>query len=130
MTWGIAGVRIVVCVIVLASIAACEAASVVTGGPGPGCPKVQVEAVLHVSRVDPRQVWATDLATEKVLAVRPRADVGWRVDPASDRGQLVARDGQVATFEGEIFRQACFDPISNTYFVGPEDLPDPDRPPN
>ena len=33
-------------------------------------------------------------------------------------------------FEGEIFRQACLDALSNTYYVGPEDLPDPDRPPN
>lgn len=130
MWWGRAAIRIVAMTLVLMPLGACEAATVVTVGPGPDCPKVQVEAVLHVSRADLRQVWATDLATEKVLAVRPRAELGWRVDPASDRGQLVAPDGQVATFEGEIFRQACFDALSNTYYVGPEDLPDPDRPPN
>ena len=117
-------------VVMLTSIAACEAATVVTVGPGPGCPKVPVEAVLHVSRGDPRQVWATDLATGNVLAVRPRAELRWRVDPSSDRGQLVAPNGQVATFEGEIFREACFDAFSNTYYIGPEDLPDPNRGPN
>ncbi len=130
MSWERASVRIVLCAIVLTSIAACEAAKVVTVGPGPDCPKVQVQAVLHVNPNDPRQVWATDLATEHVLAVRPRAELGWRVDPASDRGQLVAANGQVVTFEGEIFRQACFDAVSNTYYIGPEDLPEPNRGPN
>ncbi|MDA8203065.1 MAG: hypothetical protein M0Z49_09935 [Chloroflexi bacterium] len=67
MSWALAGARIVVWAIVLTSIGACEAARVFTVGPGPNCPKAQVEAVLHVDPADPRQVWATDLATEEVL---------------------------------------------------------------
>jgi len=89
-----------------------------------------VATVLHVDPADARQVWATDLATEKVLAVRPRPGLGGRGDPASNPGRLLDPSGKVTTFEGEIFRQACLDAISNTYYVGPEDLPDPDRPPN
>ena len=130
MWWGRVAIRIVALTLVLVSLGACEAARVVTVGPGPDCPKVEVAAILHVDPADPRQVWATDLATEKVLAVRPRPGLGWRVDPASNPGRLLDPSGKVATFEGEIFRQACLDALSNTYYVGPEDLPDPDRPPN
>jgi hypothetical protein len=130
MWWGRAANRIVASALVLMPLGGCEAARVVTVGPGPDCSKVQVAAVLHVDPADPHQVWATDLASEQVLAVRPRPGLGWRVDPASDPGRLVDRGGMVATFEGEIFRQACFDALSDTYDVGPEDLPDPDRPPN
>lgn len=127
---GRAAVRIVASVLVVMPLGACEAATVVTIDRGPDCLKVPVEAVLHVDPVDPRQVWATDLATGRVLGVRPRPGLGWRVDPGSDPGRLVDAYGEVATFEGEIFRQACFDAVSNMYYVGPEDLPDPDRPPN
>jgi hypothetical protein len=130
MWWGRASTRIVAWALVLMPLGACGAARVVTGGPGPDCSKVRVAAVLHVDPADPRQVWATDLATEKVLAVRPRTELEWRVDPASDPGRLVDPNDKVATFEGEIFRHACFDALSNTYYVGPDDLPNPDRPPN
>jgi hypothetical protein len=130
MWWGRATKRIAVLTLVFLPLGACEAARVVTSGPGSDCPKVQVAAILHVDPADPRQVWGTDLATEQVLSVRPRPVLGWKVDPAADPGRLVDPRGKVATFEGEIFRQACFDTLSNTYYVGPEDLPDPERPPN
>ena len=125
-----AAVRVVALTLGLVLLGACEATRVVPVAPGPECPKVQVAAVLHVDSADPRQVWATDLATEKSIAVRPRPELGWRVDPGSHPGRLVDASGALATFEGEIFRQACFDALSNTYYIGPEDLPDPDRPPN
>ena len=112
------------------TLAGCELVSDLTTGPGPGCPKVTVEGVLHVDPTDPRQVWATDIATGGVFALRPRPDLGWTVDPSANPGRLVDSQGRLASFEGEIFRQACFDTATNTFFIGPEDVPDPNRPPN
>jgi hypothetical protein len=97
--------------------------------PGPGCEKVAVEVVLHVDGTDSRQTWGTKLQSGQVVNVRPRPDLGWAIDPASP-ARLLDRTGEVATFEGEIFRQACFLQVTDTFYVGPEDLPEPDRPPN
>jgi uncharacterized lipoprotein YajG len=110
-------------------VAACELAQLLPAAPGPDCAKVVVEAVLHVDGTDSRLTWGTDLASGNVIKVRPRPDLGWTIDPASHE-RMLDRRGKVATFEGEIFRQACFLEITDTFFVGPEDLPDPGRPPN
>lgn len=116
--------------IVLAAVVlgGCGAINVVPVGPGPDCEKSPVEAVLHVNGSDPRQVWATDLRTGRDINVRPRPALGWMINPTSPQ-QLVDPAGRVATFDGEIFRQACFEVVTNTFYVGPDDLPDPNRPP-
>ena len=111
------------------AVGACEVAELLRIAPQPACEKVAVEAVLHVDGTDSRQTWGTDLGSGKVVNVRPRPDLGWTIDPASP-ARLLDRRGDVATFDGEIFRQACVLEGTDTFYVGPEDLPDPDRPPN
>lgn len=111
------------------TIVACGTTTPSPTGPGAGCRKVQVAAILHVDPDDPRGMWGTDLANGQTLSVRPRPDLGWTVERGADPGTLVAPDGTVATFDGEIFRQSCYDEATGTFFIGPEDLPDPNRPP-
>lgn len=129
MRWGRVAVRLSTASVVLVALGSCEAGAGALG-PGPDCPKVQVAGVLHVDPADPRQVWAIDIATDRVLPVRPRPALGWRIDLGSDPPALVDRAGKIATFDGEIFREACYDAATSTYYVGPEDLPNPDRQPN
>ena len=93
------------------------------------CVARPIRAVLHVDGRDPRRVWGTELATGGDILVRPRAEEHWRIDP-TDPSRLVDAEGKVATFEGEIFEHACFDIRTKTFYVGADDLPDPDRPPN
>jgi hypothetical protein len=110
-------------------LAACDVVHLLAVAPGPDCEKVSVEAVLNVDGTDPRQTWGTELESGKIINVRPRPDLGWTVDPASP-GRLLDPQGKIATFQGEIFRQACHLQRTRTFYVGPEDLPNPDRPPN
>jgi hypothetical protein len=53
----------------------------------------------------------------------------WRIDP-DEPNRLIDAAGHLATFDGEILQSACFDVHTLTYEIGPEDLPDPNRPPN
>lgn len=110
-------------------VGACEEAKLLSLAPGPGCEKLAVEVVLHIDGTDSRQTWGTDLTSGQVVNVRPRPDLGWTIDSGAP-ARLIDRQGEVATFDGEIFRQACLLQITDTLYVGPEDLPDPDRSPN
>lgn len=75
-------------------------------------------------------MWGTELSNGRAISVRPRPDLGWSVRPGGDPNTIIGPDGDVATFDGEIFRQACRDEATGTFYIGPEDLPDPDRAPN
>lgn len=68
--------------------------------------------------------------SERVIAVRPRSGLTWTIKGGPEGGIVVDSGGATVTFDGEIFRQACFDAVTGTYYIGPEDLPDPQRPPN
>lgn len=110
-------------------LAGCDASPGWFVSPGRDCKEVAVEAVLHFDAGDSRRIWGTDLETGRDLSVRPKPALGWRIDPGPPQ-RLVDRAGRIAVFDGDIFRQACFDASTNTFYIGPEDLPDPDRPPN
>jgi hypothetical protein len=101
-----------------------------SNSPGADCPKVEVAAILHVDASDTRVVWGTEFSNGRAITVRPRPDLGWSVRPGGDPNTIIGPDGDVATFDGEIFRQACRDEATGTFYIGPEDLPDPDRAPN
>lgn len=118
-----------VVVLVPVILSGCQTISEMLGGPGPDCPKSPVEAVLHVDGSRARSIWGRDLQTGQTLDVRPRPVLGWIVDPTSPE-RVIDASGDVVTFSGEIFRQACFDDSTGVYYIGPEDLPDPNRPPN
>jgi hypothetical protein len=107
----------------------CDASSVILPEVTADCRRQSVEAVLHLDAGDPRQIWATRLEDDAILVVRPRSDLGWRLDSGPPT-RLLDADGRVAAREGDILRSVCFDVIMGTYFIGPEDLPSPDRPPN
>ena len=111
-------------VIVAASsaLAGCVSGLDVLTGPEPNCKDVEVDAVLHVDTADPRQLWGTDVTTRRELSVSPSPNLGWRVDPGPPP-QLLDQAGRVVALDGDGFRQACFDALTNTYFIGPEDLP-------
>lgn len=111
------------------TLVACGTTTPSPTSPVAGCPKVKIAAILHVDPGDPRGVWGTELSNGQLISVRPRSDLGWTVERGADPGTLVAPDGTTATFDGEIFRQACYDEATGAFFIGPEDLPDPNRPP-
>jgi hypothetical protein len=96
--------------------------------PEPCVPR-PVRAVLHVDGRDVRQVWATDLESDRELRVRLRPGLRWRIDPDEPK-RLIDDAGHVATFDGEILQSACVDVRTLAFEIGPEDLPDPNRPPN
>jgi hypothetical protein len=60
--------------------------------------KVPEQPYVRFTSADPRQLWATELATEKIPVIRPRPELGWRVDPVSDPGKLVDPSGEVDAF--------------------------------
>ena len=93
------------------------------------CVPRPVRAALHVNGRDVRQVWATDLESDLELRVRLRPGLRWRIDP-DEPNRLIDAAGHLTTFDGEILQSACFDVRTLTYEIGPEDLPDPNRPPN
>ncbi len=90
------------------------------GPPGPGCEKVPVHIALALDQV---HMWGVDYAdSSRIVAVQPRADLGWTIDPGPSP-RLVDAVGREVGHGGDIFYQACFDPLTDTYYIGPEDLP-------
>jgi hypothetical protein len=84
---------------------------------------------LHVDARDPRKVWATDYDAGRDVAVRPRPPGQFLFD-ASRPNVLLDAFGRLVSFDGEIAMTGCFDAISRTLYIGPADVPDPNRPPN
>jgi hypothetical protein len=87
----------------------------------PTCPKVPVHIVLHF---DSRHLWGTDLDHNTTLLVALRSDTRWIFKPGPP-SELVDSTGQTTAHDGDIFYEACRDAASNTYVIGPEDLPNP-----
>jgi hypothetical protein len=104
------------------ALAGCVGGLDVLTGPDPNCKVVEVEAVLHVDTADQRRIWGTDVTTGRDMNLSPSPALAWRVDPGAPH-RLVDAAGQVVGREGDIVREACFDALTNTYFIGPEDLP-------
>jgi len=96
---------------------------------GATCVRGPIRAVLHVDATDSRLIWATDLATSRDHPVKPRSELRWGLDPGPPT-RLLDGAGRVAGRDGDILSSACVESISGTFFIGPEDLPPPDRPPN
>jgi len=113
---------LVVFLAVSPALTGCVGGLDVLTGPEPNCKDVEVDAVLHVDTADPRQVWGTDVTTHGELSLSPGPDLAWRVDPGPPP-RLLDQAGRVVGLDGDGFRQACFDALTNTYFIGPEDLP-------
>lgn len=130
MSWGLVTPLVIALAPAVLLGCATTAPSAAATAIGADCPKVEVAAILHVDAADPRVVWGTELASGQAIAVRPRPELGWTVRPGDDPNTIVGPDGAVVTFDGEIFRQACHDDATGTFYIGPEDLPDPDRAPN
>lgn len=95
----------------------------------PVCVEQPFRAELHVDANDPRMVWATHYETGQDIAVQPRGPARFTFDRARPTMLLDGR-GNVVSFSGEISLSGCFDAASRTVYVGPGDLPDPNRPPN
>ncbi len=124
---GSVGARTLISIPLLALAGALVLAGCVGGldavtGPDPNCKDVEVSAVLHLDAGAPRQVWATDIKTAADLHVEVQTTAGWTVDPGPPP-TLVDGAGRVVGREGDILRTACYDALTNTYFVGPDDLP-------
>jgi hypothetical protein len=85
----------------------------------PTCPKVPVHIVLHFS---PTRVWGTDLDQDMTVPVSLRSDTGWIFKPGPPP-ELVDSTGRTTAHDGDIFYEACLDAGTNTYVIGPEDLP-------
>ena len=93
------------------------------------CVDQPFRAELHVDARDLRKVWATHYETGRIVAVRPRPPGRFTFDPARPTVVLDAASS-VVTFSGEITQKGCFDAASGTLYIGPGDVPDPNRPPN
>ena len=97
--------------------------------PAVTCVEQPFRAELHVDAHDPRKVWATDYATGRDLAVRPRSPGAFTFD--RDRPMsLLDGFGSILSFSGEISQSGCVDQAGQTVYLGAQDLPDPNRPPN
>ena len=105
-----------------AGLMGCVSGLDVLTGPEPNCKEIAVDAVLHVDTTDPRQIWGTDVKTRREISVSAGPNLGWRADPGPPQ-RLLDQAGRVVGQDGDGFRQACFDALTNTYFIGPEDLP-------
>jgi hypothetical protein len=124
--------RLLPILVVLAAspaLTSCVGGLDVLTGPGPNCKEVEVDAVLHVDASDPRQIWGIDLETGRDITVSPGPDLAWRVDSGAPQ-RLIDHAGQVVGLDGDTFQQACFDALTNTYFIGPEDLSDSESQPD
>lgn len=103
-------------------------------GPSPlasvACVLASIRLTLHVDPADPRGMWGSRVTDEGEVTVRPRPGLKWRVEAGPEGGVVVDADGATVTFEGEIAQQACYEAATGTYYIGPEDLPDLNRPPN
>ena len=93
------------------------------------CDEQPFRAELHVDANDVRRVWATDYATGRDVAVRPRPPGAFTFDVARPT-LLLDGDGDVLSFAGEISQSGCLDAANRTVYLGARDLPDPNRPPN
>ena len=93
------------------------------------CVDQAFRAGLHVDARDPRKVWATDYDTGRDVAVRPRPP-GQFVFDAARPTVLLDAFGRIVSFDGEITMTGCFDAQSRMLYIGPADVPDPNRPPN
>lgn len=93
------------------------------------CVEQPFRAELHVDANDRRMVWATYHDTGQDVAVRPRSPARFTFDRTRPT-TLLDGGGNVVSFSGEISLSGCFDPASRTVYIGPVDLPDPNRPPN
>jgi hypothetical protein len=95
----------------------------------PTCVERPYRAEMHVDLGDPRKVWATEYEAMRDVAVRPRSAGGFTFDPGRPTTVLDAA-GEILTFDGEITISGCFDAASQVLYIGPADVPDPNRPPN
>jgi hypothetical protein len=93
------------------------------------CIEQPFRAELHVDARDPRRVWATNYESGLDVAVRPRPPEQFGFDSARPT-ILLNGHGDVLSFSGEITKTGCFDAAIGTLYVGPADVPDPNRPPN
>jgi hypothetical protein len=117
---------VTLCVLGSVTLAACgsRAPSLTKVGP---CAEVQTRAILHLSAAGPRRLWATDMATGAEYVVASRANQVWAIRSGTP-DRLMNAGGQVVAYEGDILNGGCLE--GSTLFVGPENLPSPDRPPN
>jgi hypothetical protein len=122
-------VRIASSVAALALFAATAGCGTDLVETAPACVNRPIRAELHVDLGDPRIVWATDYETMRDVAVRPRSPGRFTFDPARPTTVLDA-GGEIVTFAGEITISGCFDAANQTLYLGPGDVPDPNRPPN
>ena len=74
-------------------------------------------------------VWATDYETRRDVSVRARPPGRFTFDPERPTSVLDS-NGTVVTFDGEITMTGCFDALNQIVYIGPVDVPDPNRPPN
>lgn len=93
------------------------------------CVDQAFRAGLHVDARDPRKVWATDYDAGRDVAVRPRPP-GQFVFDASRPNVLLDVFGNFVSSDGAITMSGCFEAQSRTLYIGPADVPDPNRPPN
>ena len=102
------------------AISGCGSSPIPFVPPGPDCEKVAV----HISlRLDPTHLWGIDYAhDDRIVAVLPRTSTGWTIDPGPPP-RLVDAVGREVSQGGAIFYQACVDSVTDTYYIGPEDLP-------
>ena len=99
------------------AVSACNASLLVA--PGPDCEKVPVHAVVHV---DPTHLWGEDLETGRTLRLAARRDARWTFEPGPPAA-LVDAIARSVVHDGDIIYQACYDEASDTYFIGPDDVP-------
>ena len=119
--------RLGVLLIALVVVVGCT--ETVTVSPVATCVEQPFRASLQVDAHDARQVWATDYETGRDVAVRPRAPGSFTFDRTRPT-LLLDGEGHVLSFTGEISQSGCYDAGSQTVFLGADDLPDPNRPPN
>ncbi len=99
------------------AVSACGTAIVVA--PGPECAKTPVHAVVHF---DSTHLWGEDLQTGRTFALAARRDAAWTYDPGPPAA-LADPAARSVVHDGDIIYQACYDELSKTYFIGPDDVP-------
>ncbi len=120
------GMRTLVRVLAALLLAGC-------GSPNPSdvltpCVQQSFRAELHVDPTDDRRIWATDYATGQDFMVKPHSPAVFVIDPSRPTTVLNSQ-GNVFSFAGEIIRTACVDLANGAIYIGPEDIPDPNRSP-
>jgi len=92
------------------------------------CVDQPFRAALHVDARDWRKVWATDYESGRDVAVRARPPGHFTFD-LTRPSVLLDATGSVVSFSGEITTTGCFDAASGVLYIGPGDVPNPNRPP-